>query len=1341
MVHAAAGGVGMAAVQIARHLGAEVFATASPHKWGHVRALGVAEDRIASSRDDGFREQFLERTGGVGVDVVLDAFAGELVDASLELLPRGGRFVEMGKADVRDPERVAADRPGVAYRAFDLIEAGPERIQEMLIEIVELFERGVLAHAPIVSWDVREARRAFRYLGQGRNVGKVVLTVPQPVDRDGTVLITGGTGGLGALVARELAERHGARHLLLTSRRGIDADGAGELVAELAELGCEATVAACDVADRGQVEQLLAAVPEDRRLTAVVHSAGVLDDGVLAALDGDRLDRVMRPKVDAALHLHELTEHLELSQFILFSSAASTIGTAGQANYAAANAFLDALAEHRRARGLAATSIAWGLWDQQSGMTGALSEGDRARLARSGIAPLAPRRGLELFDRARESASPALTAIELDRAALAKLEAVGMTPSVMRGLVRSRTRRRGQTAGSLAARLAGVAESEWDAVVLELVRAEAATVLGRSAGTIGADLPFKDLGLDSLGAVELRNRLKQATGVRLPSTLVFDHPTPTAVAALLRGEVEGVERAEPASRSAAPASVDEPIAIVGMACRYPGGVSSPDELWELVAEGRDAISEFPSDRGWDVERLYDPDPDEPGTSYTREGGFVHTAAEFDAAFFGIGPREALAMDPQQRLMLEAAWEALEHAGIDPASVRGSDTGVFAGVGAQAYSPTQRSGAGDVEGLRLTGSATSVASGRIAYQLGLEGPAVTVDTACSSSLVALHLACQSLRQGECSLALAGGATIQATPDIYVEFSRQRGLSPDGRCRAFAAAADGTGFSDGLGLLLVERLSDARRNGHEVLAVVRGSAVNQDGASNGLTAPNGPSQERVIRQALANAGLAPSDVDVVEGHGTATTLGDPIEAQALLATYGQDRPDRPLRLGSIKSNIGHSQAAAGVAGVIKTVQAMRHGTLPRTLHVDAPSPHVDWASGNIELLTDSVDWSPGDRPRRGSVSSFGISGTNAHVVLEEPPPADPVQAGDPAPEPRDLPAVPWVLSAGDPAALTAQAGRLAAHVERHPELTPADVGLSLATGRATLEHRAAVVGADREQLLAGLDALARGASAEGVVSGAGSPGGRVAFVFPGQGAQWAGMALELLESSPEFAQAFGTCAGAVERLVDWRVVDVLGGVEGAPPLERLDVVQPLLFVVSVALAGLWRALGVEPSVVVGHSQGEIAAACVAGGLSVEDAARVAVLRSRALMEIAGRGGMVSVSGSVEEVAERAEGVGGELSMRSTSSWRAARPTACGRGGSRSTTRRTRRTSRPFATGCWTSSPRSSRARARSRSCRRSRASWSTPPALTASTGIATCARRCASRTRRALCSQPASTRSWR
>ncbi|MFB7116098.1 type I polyketide synthase, partial [Streptomyces sp. NPDC056291] len=1088
-----------------------------------------------------------------------------------------------------------------------------------------------------------EDQVALRATGvHGRRLVRHTVDELPSADRftaSGSVLITGGTGGLGAETARWLA-RSGADHLVLTSRRGPDAPGAAELRAELEQLGASVSLVACDVADRDALAAVLDGLPADQPLTGVVHTAGVGHYGPLDALTPAEFAGLTAAKLAGAAHLDDLLGDRELDFFILFGSIAGVWGSGDQSAYGAANAYLDALALARRARGLAATSIAWGPW----GGTGmAADDAVSGTLRRQGLRLLDPAPALTEMRRAVVRQDIAVAVADVDWTRYAPLftsarpsALIGDLPEV-RALAAENTPADSGDVSETVQRVRSLPEPEQLRLLTELVRTEAATVLGHaSADAVPEGRAFRDIGFDSLTAVELRKHLGAATGLSLPSTMVFDYPTPLELAQYLRAEIAGsvLEVAGPVATGGAD---DEPIAIIGMSCRYPGGVSSPEQLWDLVLSGTDAITDFPVNRGWNTAGLYDPDPDHPGTTYSTQGGFLHEADEFDPMFFGISPREALVMDPQQRLLLETTWEAFERAGLTPATLRGSLTGTFIGSSYQEYGM----GAGDgAEGHLVTGTSPSVLSGRLAYVFGLEGPAVTVDTACSSSLVALHLACQSLRNGESTLAVAGGATVMTTPNAFVAFSRQRALAQDGRCKAFSDDADGMTLAEGVGIVLVERLSDARRNGHPVLAVVRGSAINQDGASNGLSAPNGPSQQRVIRQALANARVAPGEIDLLEAHGTGTPLGDPIEAQALFATYGRTRTaEDALLLGSVKSNIGHTQSAAGVASIIKMVMALRHGVMPQTLHADEPSSHVDWSPGTVRLLGENTDWPETGRPRRAAVSSFGISGTNAHVILEQETDAPAADDEQPAAAPVPVAAgvVPWVLSARGAAALREQADRLLTHLApcqatfapsrrparspelfeqggpplaapgetpstsstrasaRHAESThrtpllhgqtspaaalvtavpaarPIDIGLSLATSRALFEHRAVIVPPAGTDPLEALRAVAADGPSGVVARGVADVDGRTVFVFPGQGSQWVGMGAQLLDESPVFAERIAECADALAEFTDWNLIDVLRGVEGAPTLERVDVVQPASFAVMVSLAAVWRAQG--------------------------------------------------------------------------------------------------------------------------------------------------------------------------
>ncbi|MFE5083328.1 SDR family NAD(P)-dependent oxidoreductase [Streptomyces mirabilis] len=1240
-----------------------------PEVAGALRGLTAAGTHVRS----GTGGADVSGTGGVdvsgtgGVDVLVRfwprpatdaepaAAAQELAAAALAELralialpqdeaPARTVWVTRGAVGAVDEDTV----PGLAQSVlWGLARSARAEHPELGLTLVDLDDSDPADALPTAATHVEEPELAFRAgtllaprLVRARNRDAtgtpVVLDLvgrPTLVPTDGTVLITGGLGAVGRHIARLLAE-HGVPRLLLTSRQGTDDPRAAEVAAELTALGVEVEVAACDIGDAAAVAGLLGRIGEESPLRGVVHCAGVLADGVVAELTPERLAQVLHPKVDGAAHLHRLTADARLDLFLLVSSAAGVVGNAGQGNYAAANVYLDQLAHHRRALGLPGVSLSFGAW---AGEGLAAAHADLDRMARLGHRALTPDQGRELVELALRQGAPHLVAWALDLPRLRETVTTtgGGTAALWRSLLPApRTGRTGRSGGEgLADRLARLPEAERAERVLALVREEISRALGlRSTESVRPDQPLRDLGMDSVTAVELRNRIGARIGAKLPATLLFDHPTAARLAAhLLATVLAAGDRTTPATRpthATTPAS-DEPVALVAMACRLPGGVSDPEGLWNLVAEGRDAVGPFPAER-WDLAALYDPDPDAVGKSYAREGGFLNDddLTSFDAGFFGITPKEAAAMDPQQRLLMETAWEALERAGIVPAELAGSATGVYVGMFGSDYLAGSR--LDQLDGYVGTGSALSVASGRLAYALGLGGPALTVDTACSSSLVALHLAAQALRSGECDLALAGGVTVMVTPGTFVEFSRLRGLSPTGRCRSFSDDADGAIWAEGAGMVVLKRLSDARRDGDEVLAVLRGTAVNQDGRSQGLSAPNGPAQEQVIRRALELSGLEPADIDYVEAHGTGTTLGDPIEANALAEVFGDSRPqDRPLYLGSLKSNIGHAQAASGVIGLVKVVQSLRHRTLPRTLHADTPSRHVDWENSGLRLVRDTEPWpsSPG-RTRRAGVSAFGISGTNAHVIVEEAPPVEKAGGKDEVPPGKRL----FVLSGRSEAALRGQAARLADHLtdEAGEDLALLDVAHTLARHRSHFERRAALVAGDRDELLLRLDALASGRAPLATPRDDGT--GKVAFVFAGHGGQWPGMGVELMAGSDAFREELVRIDEAVRRRVGWSVLNALRAPEEFAPLGRTEFLQPVLFAVNASLAAAWRALGVRPDAVVGHSLGEIAAAYSVGALTLDEAVTVVTGRGQAVVPLVGKGGMLSLelpSARVEEL----------------------------------------------------------------------------------------------------------------
>ncbi|MFE3553306.1 SDR family NAD(P)-dependent oxidoreductase [Streptomyces sp. NPDC059193] len=1054
----------------------------------------------------------------------------------------------------------------------------------------------------------------------------------------GTVLITGGSGALAGHLAQRLAER-GAEHLVLVSRRGPAAEGAAELTARLEAAGARVTFAACDLTDRGQTQRLLDGLDgEQPPLRAVFHTAGILDDRLLDRLDTEALAAAAAPKLGAARLLAELTRDHALDAFVLYSSVVGVLGNLGQANYAMANTALDALADTLRAEGVPALSLAWGPW-ADGGMTHGAAE---AQLRAAGLAPMAVARALTALDTALASGRSLVVAdIDWQKAAAGYGEA--RPRRFLDEIAEARTAPATDTAagtGTAAARsetnpfLSGVLalpEADRAAHVTAVLAAEAAAVLGiKDPGSLDPERGFKDLGFGSMMSIDFAAGVQKRTGVTTPKTLAFDCPNlSTATDWLLAKLAPAAPAADPAGPR--PGRGDEPLAIVGVGLRMPGGAHDLDSLWTVLAEGRDTVTTVPADR-FDIDAFYDADPDAEGRTYARHASFLDDVAHFDAAFFGISPREAEPMDPQHRLLLEAAWTSLEDAGIRPRELRDSRTGVFVGAGVGEYGKYRQGGAPDT--YTLTGTLPSFNAGRLSYHLGLQGPALSVDTACSSSLVALHLACEALRSDECELALAGGVQVLADPGAFIALSRSHALSPDGRSKTFSAEADGYGRGEGVGVLALMRLSDAQAQNRPVLGVIRATAINHDGASSGITAPNGTSQQKVIRAALASAGLAPADVDYVECHGTGTSLGDPIEVQALAAVYGEGRtPGRELGLGTAKSVIGHLESAAGVAGVCKMLASFRQDALPATLNSSPRNPNIAWEELPVRVVDSLTPWERDrSRPRRAGVSSFGLSGTNAHVVLEEPPAAA-VPSAAAAPDAgasAGSSSYPVVVSGRDEAALREQAGRLADWAGAHPEVPVADVAVTAARHRSQFESRASVVAADSAGLVEALRSLAEGASHDAVVTGSAARRGKVVFVYPGQGSQWVGMGRALLAENETFRQTIDACDAALRPHTGWSVREVLAGEEGDhPPFDRVDVVQPALFAMGVGLSAVWRSLGVEPSAVVGHSQGEVVAAVVSGALSLEQGSQIVAQRSQAVLACAGQGGMALIERPVAEV----------------------------------------------------------------------------------------------------------------
>ena len=1201
LIHAAAGGVGVAAVQLAMRAGAEVFATVgSAEKRAYLESIGVR--RIMNSRTLDFADEIMAVTEGRGVDIVLNSLAGDFIPASLRALGANGRFVEIGKTDIWDAAKVAEVRPDIAYFPVYLGDVDRDLIASMLKGICAAAAEGAIRPLPIREFSLDSVVDAFRFMAQAKHIGKIVVThrradnvqAASPVGAvtaDGTYLITGGTGALGLIVARGLLDQ-GARHIALVSRRA-PSPGALETIRELEAHGAVVHVVQADVARSEDVRSLLDNLQRSAPpLRGIVHAAGVLDDGPVIQQSWTRFESVLAPKVSGALNLHRHSSGLPLDFFILFSSASAVLGAAAQATYSAANAFLDALAHHRRALGLPGISINWGPW-AGGGMAASIAGRDAKRWADTGFNPLAPEQGFSAFTEARRIDRAQVAVLPIRWKKFFAAMPAGNPPALLADLAVTakhkapRDSAPATPSSEFVDQVRKAPAHRREALVLNHVREQVVRVLGLDAAVrVEPHQGLRDLGMDSLMAVELRNRLQLSLSRKLPATLAFDYPTIEAVTSFLMNEVlaldAGEKEVERSTDPAARARVEaEPIAIVGIGCRFPGAADSPDAFWELLHGGVDAISDVPADR-WDMERYYDANPDAEGKMYVKQGGFLRDVSRFDAAFFGVSPREAVSLDPQQRLLLEVTWEALENAAIAPETLMGRRGGVFIGISSADYALLHAKTADPsrVDAYFGTGNAMSTAAGRLSYTLGLQGPCMSVDTACSSSLVAAHLASQSLRNDECEVALVGGVNLMLTPEPTINFCRARMLSTDSRCKTFDAAADGYVRAEGAGVIVLKRLSDAVAHGDRIYAVIRGSAVNQDGRSSGLTVPNGPAQQALVREALKSARVSAADISYVEAHGTGTSLGDPIEMQALGAVLADGRsPDRPLAIGSVKTNLGHLEAAAGIASLIKVALALQHEEIPPQLHFATLNPEISLDGFPAWIPTTLTPWPAGKRHRVAGVSSFGFSGTNAHVVVEEAPRSNVRETVA-----NDRPLHVLALSAKSEAALKDLASRIDMHLAAHPEEAVSDVAFTANAGRSHFQHRIAAVASSAADLRRQLAAVADGRDDlnvfRGVADGIERP--TVEFVFSGSAA--GDVDPQLYDTQSTFKAAVDECHRALPSEMHNPIVNT--------------------FAIEYGLARLWQSWGVNPSVVRGRGTGEYVAACVERALSVEDALRQAI-----------------------------------------------------------------------------------------------------------------------------------------